>query len=96
MFNNNQQAAAKDFNSAKSDAKKTKNEAIDAAYEVKDGLQNAAQDAGHKVRKIYDHARDDFRHAADNVTYQIRSKPVQSAAIAAGVGFLVGLLVRRV
>jgi ElaB/YqjD/DUF883 family membrane-anchored ribosome-binding protein len=69
---------------------------VDAAYEVKDNFQSAAHDAGSKVRQIYDHARDDIRHAADNVTYQIRSKPVQSAAIAAGAGFLLGLLLRRI
>ena len=95
MFTNQQQAS-KDANNLKDTAKKAKNEVVDAAYEVKDGLKSAAHDTGTKVRQIYDHVRDDINHAADNVTYQIRSKPVQSAAIAAGVGFILGFLLRRV
>ena len=38
---------------------------------------------------------DQFRHCAESAEQFVRQKPVQALAIAAGVGLLIGLAVRR-
>ncbi len=57
--------------------------------------QDIANKAGHKLRDIVDYAADETREVRDAVEKQVRSNPVQSTLIAAGVGLFVGLLVGR-
>ena len=54
-----------------------------------------AKEAGQKVREIFDHATHDARDAAAATEKQIRSNPLAASAIAAGIGFLLGALLRR-
>lgn len=58
-------------------------------------LKEAANEAGRKVRSIYDTATSQAMEAKDTVTTQIRSNPVRSSLIALGVGFVFGALFRR-
>ena len=66
-----------------------------AACEMKNDITNAANQAGRKVRSLYNTASDDISYASDHVTAEIRTNPVRSAAIALGVGVLLGALLRR-
>ena len=63
--------------------------------ETKNDIRTAANMAGHKVRNLYDTARNEISHATDTVSTQIRTKPVQSSLMALGVGFVLGSLFRR-
>jgi len=63
--------------------------------EAKHDLREVANQAGQKVRSIYNTAHDEISHAKDTMTREIRTNPVQSSLIALGVGFVLGALFRR-
>jgi len=73
----------------------TANNLKNSTCEIKDDLSNAANQAGRKVRSLYNTASDDITDASERVTSEIRTNPVRSAAIALGVGVLLGALLRR-
>ena len=75
----------------KDSARNIRDEANDTARDVR----NAANTAGRKVRGFINNASDEISHAGETVTTQIRNNPVQSSAIALGVGFILGALFRR-
>jgi ElaB/YqjD/DUF883 family membrane-anchored ribosome-binding protein len=58
-------------------------------------LSVAAHKAGHKLREVIDTASDEARDVTTATIKQVRNNPVQSSMIAAGIGFLTGLLLRR-
>lgn len=62
---------------------------------IKDDLQKTANQAGRKIRSLYNTASDEFSHASEKVTSEIRTNPVRSSIIAMGVGVLLGALLRR-
>ena len=66
-----------------------------STHELSDNLQEAANDAGRKVRALYNSASGEMSHASDAVTSEIRSHPIRFGAIALGVGVLLGILLRR-
>ncbi len=78
---------------------KTKDAAVshlkDSARETKDDLHNVANQAGRKIRSIFNTASDEMSHASDKVTAEIRTNPVRSSMIALGIGVLLGALLRR-
>ena len=90
--NTNKDASIKDVKNA---ASNIRDEAIDTAYEVKDELRGAANQAGRKVRNFFNSASDEISHASDSVTRQVRANPMQSSLIALGAGFILGALFRR-
>ena len=59
--------------------------------EMIDHLEGAAESAGRCARKLIDEATCD----GDALVDCIREKPVQSALVALGIGFLIGAIVRR-
>jgi len=65
------------------------------AEDVREDLREVAHNAGQKVREIYDTATNQSRDATAMVEKQMRSNPLAASAIAAGVGFLLGALLRR-
>jgi len=65
------------------------------ANEFNNDLHSAANQAGRKVRSMYNAASDEISHAGEVVTSEIRSNPVRSSMIALGVGVLLGALLRR-
>jgi ElaB/YqjD/DUF883 family membrane-anchored ribosome-binding protein len=67
----------------------------DSVHDINGELHNAANQAGRKVRSLYNSASDEITHASDTVTSEIRSNPVRSSLIAMGVGVLLGALLRR-
>lgn len=75
-------------NESESNVKNSVNDKIE-------GLQEAANSAGRKVRSAFNAASDEMSHVSDKVTAEIRTNPVQSSVIALGVGMLLGMLIRR-
>ncbi len=82
-------------------AEKVKSGAGKAAQQVRD----SAGRAGEAARERFDVARESVRHGYDRVTKDldqlskdvteyVRHNPGKAVAIAAGVGFLIGILVR--
>lgn len=62
---------------------------------AKDDACCKANEAGHKVREFVDHAAHEARDALATTEKQILEHPVKASAIAAGIGFLLGALLRR-
>lgn len=87
----------KDFaaNDVKNAMTNSANNARSKAGHVVEDLSGYANEAGRKVRHFIDQAGDEFSHASDRVSGEIRANPVRSSVIALGVGFLIGALVRR-
>ena len=54
-----------------------------------------ANKAGQKLREVVDLTADEARDTTAIIVRQMRSNPIQSSAIAVGIGMLVGLLLRR-
>jgi len=65
------------------------------ANDMRHDFESTANNAGRKIREYFDTASDEITHAADTVTTQIRTKPIQSSMVALGVGFILGALFRR-
>lgn len=79
----------------KNTAQQFKNDASEAIDETGEDIRDTANRAGRKVRGYINSASEEFSTASDRVTSEIRSNPVQSAAIALGVGLMLGALLRR-
>lgn len=84
----------------------TTRNAANAVHDVKADLRNtldrasetvneAAHSVGKNIRSFISTADGEIREAAETVRTQIKSHPLQAAGVALGVGFLLGLLVRR-
>lgn len=71
------------------------NDLKNAAGDIKDDVNHAANQAGRKVRSMFNTASDEISHASEKVTGEIRTNPVRSSMIALGVGVLFGALMRR-
>jgi len=78
-----------------SSATNAKNDIRDATSEAKDNLVAMSNRAGHKVRNFIDSASDEFTHASKTVTEHVHDKPMQSSLMALGIGFVLGILLRR-
>ena len=81
------------FNSPSKDATVTSLKS--STNEFGDDLHDIANQAGRKVRSLYNSASDEISHASEVVTTEIRSNPIRSSAVALGVGVLLGMLLRR-
>ncbi len=66
-----------------------------AAPSTNSSLDDLATSAQDKVTSAIDSAQELAREQYDNLTLAIRRSPLQSAAIAAGIGFVLALLARR-
>ena len=62
---------------------------------LQDTAYNVARDTGRKARDIINDATHNARDTIAATEKQIREYPITSAAVAAGVGFLLGSLFRR-
>lgn len=76
-------------------ANKAKNEARATASNIRDELESAAHRTGRSVREFLQAANDEISHASDVVTTRIHEKPVQSSAIALGIGVVLGAILLR-
>lgn len=79
----------------KEKARRFSGEAHDAANAVKDDLADVARRTGHHARELADSAGHSLSDVGQSLMLKIREKPVQSSAIALGVGLFVGMLYSR-
>ena len=63
--------------------------------QIKEGAQEAMQQVGTSASQLADLGRETMGQLGEGLEDRIRSKPLQSVLIAAGVGMLVGLLWKR-
>ncbi len=81
--------------SLRNSAQNIKDDARATAGEAKSQMRDTANKMGRTVRGFIDSTGEEISHAADTVKHQIQEKPVQSALVTLGVGFVLGLLFRR-
>lgn len=65
------------------------------AGETRDAALAEAADLLERSRTILDEGRLKVRQTSTSIEDHIREKPVQSALVALGIGFLVGIIMRR-
>ncbi len=82
-------------NDAKNAARTVGREVEDAAEDVGHSVRDVAHRAGQEARRVYQTAKDEFSHATDAVSEQIRERPVQSTLLALGIGVVLGALLNR-
>jgi ElaB/YqjD/DUF883 family membrane-anchored ribosome-binding protein len=63
--------------------------------QIKEGAQEAMQQVGTSVSQLADKSRETIGQLEEGLEDRIRSKPLQSVLIAAGVGMLLGLIWKR-
>ncbi len=60
-----------------------------------DEASKLAHKAGHKLREVINTASDEARDAKATIIKEVRQLPVQASVIAAGIGLVLGFLLRR-
>lgn len=63
--------------------------------ELRRSMTAAADTLSEAARRLMDSTRAMGRESLDRVSHQVEARPISSIAIAAGVGFLIGMLMRR-
>lgn len=63
--------------------------------ELRRSMTAAAETLGDAARRMMDTTRNASRDGLEKVSHQVEERPISSIAIAAGVGFLIGMLMRR-
>jgi ElaB/YqjD/DUF883 family membrane-anchored ribosome-binding protein len=86
----------------RSSAREAANNARDAAHDLTDrghdvlsDVSGYANEAGQKVRGLFDRTLDNSKNATHKIETEIKTNPVRSSAIALGAGFIVGALLTR-
>jgi ElaB/YqjD/DUF883 family membrane-anchored ribosome-binding protein len=67
----------------------------ESVKKVGEGLHEISDVARHAARDVAGLGKEKATHLAEEIEKHIREKPVQSVLIAAGVGVLIGMLLRR-
>jgi ElaB/YqjD/DUF883 family membrane-anchored ribosome-binding protein len=63
--------------------------------QIKEGAQEAIQQVGKSASELAEMSRDTMNQVGEGIEDRIRTKPLQSVLVAAGVGLLLGLLWKR-
>ena len=87
-----EELAQRDLNNKRDSVK---NETFDKVDKTVDDISDYANKAGTYVRDFVDTAAGKIDQTNRMVTDEVRSSPMQSVLIAAGVGFVLGALFRR-
>ncbi len=72
-----------------------RDEVRETAGKVKEDLQGLAHDAGFMARQYVDAGQRNVQSATHTLADTIQRKPLQSSAIAMGIGVVLGMLMRR-
>lgn len=80
---------------AKVTAASAKRDLRDVSDDARSELTVLAEKAGSEVRHFVDSTSQQFEQVSDRVSHEISNHPVRSAAIALGLGVLLGALIRR-
>ena len=65
------------------------------ADRVEDSVASAGKEFAGKVSETANSVQSEAKYQIDRLSVSIREKPLQSAAIAAGIGFLFAVVARR-
>jgi ElaB/YqjD/DUF883 family membrane-anchored ribosome-binding protein len=79
----------------KADLKIVARKATEHLDETLDKASSYANEAGKKVRGVFDRTSDSVKGVTHTVTTEIKEKPIQSSLIALGAGYILGSLLRR-
>ena len=89
-------------NDLRNSAREASNNARDAAdtltgrgEDVLHNVSDYANEAGQKIRGLFDRTVDNSKSVSHRVESEIKSNPVRSSAIALGAGFILGALLTR-
>lgn len=82
-------------NIANDKAEEYQHRARHAYNKAADRAQNIWEDVSDTGEEYYYRARDQFSDSIDDLNDCVREKPLQSLAIVAGIGFVIGFLTRR-
>lgn len=66
-----------------------------AYHQAADRAQDAWDNISSSGEEYYHHAREYLDDGMDSLNECVRDKPLQSLAVVAGIGFLIGFLTRR-
>ncbi len=83
------------FSSVQQSAKDMASRASQRASDARQQFSQKAADAKQQLNQKAADAKQQLNQGVDTTTEYIKERPLQSVAIAAGVGFLLGALVRR-
>jgi ElaB/YqjD/DUF883 family membrane-anchored ribosome-binding protein len=91
IHNDSQQAAA----DIRQGARRIKEDVREAANNVKSDFEDIARQAGHEARSFVGAAEQNVAEMTESISARIQDNPLQSIAISAGVGLVLGLLLSR-
>lgn len=80
---------------ARSASNDIKRKAAGAYGDTRENMVEFANETGQKVREAISQYSEDIEHTREVLEETIRSKPVQSVAVALAAGVVLGLLIRR-
>lgn len=80
---------------ADSKANEYQHRARRAYHNAADRAQDIWEDVTDAGEEYYYRARDQFSNSLDDLNDCVREKPLQSLAVVAGIGFVIGFLTRR-
>lgn len=63
--------------------------------ELRRSMTAAAETLAEAARRMMETTRSASREGLEKVSHQVEERPIASIAIAAGIGFLLGMLMRR-
>jgi ElaB/YqjD/DUF883 family membrane-anchored ribosome-binding protein len=79
----------------RSAAEAIKNKAAAAVHDVGDAAREKYEDIRNRASEFFEQGREKAQEWEEGAESYIRAKPMQALLIAAGVGVLLGLLMRR-
>ncbi len=89
------QTAANAGRRVKEDVRDAAETVSGAAGSIREDIEVMARHAGSHVRDVVDNIEHHVSETTDTVMSSIKERPMQSSLIALGVGFVMGLLLRR-
>lgn len=91
----NQESARTHARAARSHAEEAGDHAAAAAAEMRDAAADAAQEIRDRVANIAEEIRGRAKQWQSDAETYVRKNPVKSVLTAAGIGFVIGALIRR-
>ncbi|ESQ94044.1 DUF883 family protein [Asticcacaulis benevestitus] len=82
-------------NDIRNTARDTLRDVEDRGHDVLNDVSGYANEAGQKVRSLFDRTIDNSKNATSKIENEIKSNPIRSSAIALGAGFIIGALLTR-
>ncbi|BEV11383.1 DUF883 family protein [Asticcacaulis sp. DW145] len=82
-------------NDVRSEADRTVDNVEKSARHMADDLTSRANEAGAKLRHIFDDAHGHLNKASGRLNKEVHDNPVRTGLLALGAGVLIGMLIKR-